>query len=261
VTQSSRSSRKGGGSGRPAPTSGRAARGRGAPPTRSFIERYRTLIIAAVAVVAVGAIGAVAAFNAASPAYACTQEWTAPTGTPAPDPGATPRLGYVQADMGRAHVQPGDFVRYALCPPASGNHINAKTAGPITPHVYGPDDVPEPQGWIHNLEHGALVLLYKCPGDACTDAGQQALKDLYAQFPAGPICNVPPGVIGPIIARFDQMTTPYAVLVWGEVLPLQTLDAKTVLDFWAQEGERTNPERQCPYPSASPSGSPAPSAS
>jgi len=223
---------------------------------RSFVERYRTLIIVGVAVIAVGAIGAVVFFNAASPAYACSEEWTAPT-TPAPDPSATPRLGYVQADMGRQHIQPGDFVRYALCPPASGRHINATGAGPIAPHVYGPSDSVEPQGWIHNLEHGALVLLYKCPGDACSDAGQQALRDFYATFPPGPVCNVPAGSIGPIVARFDQMATPYAALVWGEVLPLQTLDTQEILTFWAQEGERTNPERQCPAPTATP----APSAS
>ena len=235
-----------------APSAGRSRRS--APRPRTALERYRGRLLLGAGALAVIVVVGLAYLSATSPAYACASQWT-PSPTPTTAPGATPRLGYVQDDLGRTHVQPGSVVKYALCPPASGGHVNITGEGPIKPGVYGPDDQATPEGWIHNLEHGGLVLLYKCPGDTCTDAGQAALKALYAQWPASPVCKTPPGVVGPIFARFDQMAFPYAVLVWGEVLPLQTFDTATILAFWQQQGERTNPERLCPAPTATPGAS------
>ena len=198
--------------------------------------------------------------------YSCSTIWNpAPTASPAP--GETPQLGYLQNDMGRQHDATSSQ-RYTLCPPASGSHYNLAGKGPIQPRVYGPDDFTEPQGWIHNLEHGALVILYRCEGDACSDAGQQRLKDVFSSIPNSPICNTPPGGAygpGPVITRFDEMAWPYAAIVWDRVLPLQTLDKNLVLDFYRQWGDRTDPEPVpgCRTPGASPgaSGSAAPPAS
>ncbi len=69
--------------------------------------------------------------------------------------------------------------------------------------------------------------------------------------------------MGPIIARFDQMAWPYAALVWGLVLPLQSLDTDQINAFFAQQGERTNPEPLCarPTPTPAPTATPGPSAS
>ena len=69
----------------------------------------------------------------------------------------------------------------------------------------------------------------------------------------------------PVVARFDQMSTPFAALVWGRVLLLDTLDTAKILDFYRTEGERGAPEPQCapPSPAASPEppASPSPSPS
>ena len=78
---------------------------------------------------------------------------------------------------------------------------------------------------------------------------------------------MPKGIVGPVVARFDQMSTPFQAIVWGRVLPLETFDQAQVLAFYQQWGDKTNPEPQCtaPSPSASaavsaaPSGSAAPS--
>jgi hypothetical protein len=73
-----------------------------------------------------------------------------------------------------------------------------------------------------------------------------------------------------VIARFDDMKWPFAAVVWDRVLPLDQFDPAKVLAFYARYGERTNPEKLCAAPSASPgpsgsevapSGSAGPSAS
>jgi len=61
-----------------------------------------------------------------------------------------------------------------------------------------------------------------------------------------------------VIARFDQMATPFAAMVWERVLPLDTFDEDAISEFWTTWGERTNPEQLCTPPSPAPA-SPAPS--
>ena len=237
-------------------------------PQQSFLARNRGRLLWGLAAVALVGMAGLAFLNATSPAYACATEWS-PDPTPPPAPDATQRLGYVQTDLGRDHTSLGAFVRYPLCPPATGNHYNASGDGPIRPGFYGPDDQATPEGWIHNLEHGGLVLLYRCAdGDsACTEAGQSALNQFDASFPNSPVCNLPRGGVGPIVARFDQMKSAYAALLWGLVLPLDSLDTSQILAFYSQQGERTNPELLCaaptdtPAPATEPTASPTPGAS
>ena len=63
-----------------------------------------------------------------------------------------------------------------------------------------------------------------------------------------------------MFARFDDMATPYAALVWGRVMPLEKLDTEAILQFDQTYGERTNPEQFC-SPAPSSGASAAPSAS
>jgi hypothetical protein len=205
--------------------------------------------------------------QSSTPVYACTNEFNP---TPAPtfiaptvEPGTTnapatePPTGFIQPDMGHTHVTPGTRVTYTWCPPASGKHYNATGLGPIPGNrVYGPSEVTAPQGWVHNLEHGALVLVYSCPngdGPGCTDAGQAALKAILAKWPISPICKFPANPISPVMTRFDDMPYPYAALVWDAVLPMQTLDEAALFRFFADRAERFNiQEPQCPAPTATP---------
>lgn len=237
---------------------GRRQRNRPAAPS-SFLERYRSAIIGA-AVVAVIAVAGVGVFAASSqPVYACSTQFD-PTPTPTPGASASPQPGYPQPDMGQGHVSNGTALTYTYCPPASGRHYNGTQTGPIGPRVYGPDDVVIPQGWIHNLEHGALVVLYRGDGDGATEAGQAAMRAFFDRYPASPVCGFAPGTsVGPVFARFDDMPTPFAALVWGRVLPLPSLDETAILAFDQAYGERTNPESFCARPTPSPTPTLAPS--
>jgi hypothetical protein len=210
----------------------------------SFLERHRTPLILIAAVVGVAVLSVFVFLSASQPAYACSTVWT-PEPTASPTAGATPNLGYAQPDMGHQHVAVGTKVTYTYCAPASGNHYNvAGVSGPIPARVYGPNDNVVPMGWIHNLEHGGLVILYQGSSAGATPEGQAAFKAFYDAFPPVASCY-------PVIARFDQMSSPFQAIVWGRVLPLQTFDQAQIHAFWQQWGGRTNLEPLCPTPNSS----------
>jgi hypothetical protein len=232
------------------------------------MERYRNVLIGgAVALVAAVVIGITFAQSTAA-SYTCSTLFD-PAPTPSPAAGATQRLGYPEDDMGNSH-NVSRPQRYTFCPPASGNHLNVQGQGPIQPRVFKPDDKVGPPNWVHNLEHGGLVVLYRGDSPGATADGQQAFKTFFDTFPPSPICKVPAGRLSPVIARFDDMKWPYVALVWDRVLPMEKWDPALVLQFYATESERLDPEgafiappeTQCPAPSqsAAPSDSAAPSA-
>ena len=183
--------------------------------------------------------------------YSCSSFMTpAPVASVAP--GASAALGEAQPDMGRTHIAVGAGQTYISCPPASGNHINVANLGPIPAKYYGPDDTTIPQGWLHNLEHGGLVVLYSCKNGCPDDATLTKLKNFSTTgFPNSPVCNLPAGLISPVVTRFDDMTTKFAALVWDRVLLQDTLDTDQMLKFYATEGEQFNPELLCASPSPS----------
>jgi hypothetical protein len=240
---------------------------------KSFFERYRSLIVGAVVVAVAAIVIGLVVTQTTAAAYTCSIIFDpAPTASPAA--GASPRLGYQQDLMPSTH----DVNRpqtYTYCPPASGKHYNVTGQGPIVPRLFRPDDSVGPMNWVHNLEHGGLVVLYRGDSAGATADGQAAFRTFFDTFPPSPICKVPAGRLSPVIARFDQMKWPFAALVWGRVLPMETWDPALALQFYATESERldangayiTPPEPQpgCPAPSQSAAPSepvaPSPSAS
>ena len=200
------------------------------------------LVVAAIAFLFLGATAKV---------YSCSSFMTpAPAASVAP--GASAALGETQPDMGRTHIAVGASQTYISCPPASGNHVNVTDAGPIAAKYYGPDDTTVPQGWLHNLEHGGLVVLYSCKNGCPDDATLAKLKNFSTTgFPNSPVCNLPAGLISPVVTRFDDMSTKFAALVWDRVLLQDTLDTDQMLKFYATEGEQFNPELLCASPSPS----------
>ena len=270
---------------RPSPASRAVRRSRRpAPRQASFLERNRNALLWGGGILAFGALVFVGLIlPGLAPAYQCLNtfdpspapSFVASSQVPAasgatPAPAATaPAPGFVEPDMGRSHVDAGSVVKFTWCPPASGNHYNATGQGPIRAGFYDQNTGTIPQGWIHNLEHGAIVLLYKCPGPGCEDAGQSEMQSLLARWPKSPICQIPPGgTVTPVITRFDDMPYNFAAVVWDMVLPMDTLDEQALFDFYAAYGEQFNPEKQCASPTSSPpaattepaTSSPAPSA-
>ena len=215
---------------------GRRATTRYRQPQPTTMQRLRTPALVVIVIAAIGLIAVFAVTTATTPAYACTT-------IDSPQPPVEGELGQVQPDQGNQHIAVGDKVTYPICPPASGKHINNPPRGPIPARFYGPEDQTVPNGWIHNLEHGGLVLLYSCDKGACDTATQDQLRALVTGFPVSAVCQTAPGIVGPVVARFEQMPTRFAALVWDRVLYMDTLDTQQVYDFYTRYAERVSDGR------------------
>ena len=157
-------------------------------------------------------------------------------------------------DLGRTHIGKGSSVKYVYCPPASGNHWPTPQA-PIEGRVYGLDDVVLPEAYIHNLEHGQTVVLYR--GD---DAGAAdrlaALQAWYKNAPNSAICNLPTNA-SLLVARFDKLPAPIVVLSWDIVYPLDSVDTAAIEAFIAKRSDR-GPEAMCAAANGGASPTPGP---
>jgi hypothetical protein len=140
--------------------------------------------------------------------------------------------------MGAFHVvDPGQTITYDYCPPASGEHYNLAGRAPMQPRVYPPTQEHSPGYWVHNLEHGYAVVLYRCPsgqlgvGDCISEAEFDQLEAFFAQAPPPEVSTCPTKVMA---ARFDSMETDFAVLAWDRALLLDEFDLDKALTFAEQ---------------------------
>jgi hypothetical protein len=272
-----------------APSPDRAARPRRRTYSRreeGLLDRYRTPLIAGVAVVGLLIVGLMFFGGATRAAYDCHDLLTPgpveqdptprpptpspspttepspdaspspaqtadPTPSPSPAPDPTARLGFPTTDLGRLHVATGQPVSYSYCPPASGPHYNSgqPNPAPLPPGVYPPAQERAPGYWIHNLEHGYIIVLYRCPsgqldqGDCISRAELTALEQYYEQAPDPPHSTCPNKVM---IARFDSMTTRFALIAWDRVLLVDEFDmdqAMTFAEQWMEYDPIVLPER------------------
>jgi Protein of unknown function (DUF3105) len=101
---------------------------------------------------------------------------------------------------GATHVNPPAMVTYRDNPPASGNHY------PV-PAPWGVFTVQREQ-WVHNLEHGGIVLLYNCP--AGCDPDVQKLIALRGRRKADQFNEV-----RILITPDSLMPRKFAAIAWG----------------------------------------------
>jgi uncharacterized protein DUF3105 len=95
-----------------------------------------------------------------------------------PEPGTngTP-VGQQIPQMPHTHVQPPAKVHYEHNPPTSGCHYNLGLGtAPLSPGVYV--NAVAPEYWVHNLEHGYIVVVYHCPSGCPADVLK--LRQWYA---------------------------------------------------------------------------------
>lgn len=139
-------------------------------------------------------------------------------------------FGLAASSIGRAmpveraeHVPEGTPLDHATRPPTSGKHFDAWYP------TYGVVEQPVPAGnWVHNLEHGAVALLYNCPS-GCPELVQQ-IKELHASLPRGR--NARRGAARMLAVPYADMDHKLAVVAWGWLLELDEFDADKIRRFY-----------------------------
>jgi hypothetical protein len=132
---------------------------------------------------------------------------------------------------GWAHVAEGVDVTYRHNPPASGPHYpvwaryELFTAPLARPY------------WVHNLEHGAIVLLHR--PDAAPSL-VQALQDAYRSLPADPAC----GHTRSLLTPDPLLDRAVAVVAADAVLRGDCVDAAAIRQFTTARRGRA-PEDVC----------------
>lgn len=214
-------------------------------------QRYRGALIAGIAVVGVGIVG-IALFGGASAApYECASlltpapdsEGPAPAAGPVASAAPTPLTGFVTEDLGRGHVASGSSIEYAFCPPTSGEHWSIAGRAPLRRDVYGPNDSVSPGNWVHNLEHGYVIIAYQGEPEADVMDGIREVFEQAEQKEIAAQCGIPNKVIA---VPFQDMSEPYAVLAWDRAMLMPEWDTQRALTFANQWQESPqNPEPAC----------------
>src|SRR5215831_18721140 len=133
------------------------------------------------------------------------------------------------------HVDEGAPLSYAHRPPSSGMHYGTLPQ----PQEYRMYDTPlTPGRWVHMLEHGAVVVLYR--PDLCDDACVQQLGQFYDSAPRSNLVGVRHLAITP----YQDMDHAIAVVAWGYIDEMDQVDKDRILaDYKSKVDASTAPER------------------
>jgi Protein of unknown function (DUF3105) len=138
------------------------------------------------------------------------------------------------------HVDEGSPLTYSHRPPSSGMHYGTVPQ----PQEYRMWDTPlSPGRWVHMLEHGAVVVLYR--HDLCDDACVQQLGTFYDNAPRSNLVGIRHLAVTP----YQDMDHAIAVVAWGyideiDVGPNDQVDTDRIMaDFKSKVDASSAPER------------------
>jgi hypothetical protein len=150
------------------------------------------------------------------------------------------------------HVDICTEVKYATNPPSGGDHW------PIWAAFKEYATAVPREMYVHDLEHGAVVLAYRCE-EACP-AVVDMLREVIAEAASDPLCLMYPG--GPasrmVLTPDPELDTPIAAAAWGATYTATCID-KTSLAGFVKRVYGKGPEAEC-YPGkdiAAPDAGPA----
>lgn len=134
-----------------------------------------------------------------------------------------------------AHVTEGTEIAYESNPPSSGPHY------PVWAHYQEfANPVPRPYS-VHSLEHGGIVLSYKC--DAPCPQVVEQLRAVRAQIATDPSCDAETRV-RVVITPDPLLDVPVAAAAWGWTYKAQCVDAPTLTAF-VRDHIAQGPENTC----------------
>lgn len=137
----------------------------------------------------------------------------------------------IQPNRGAHHVAESTPIQYADNPPSSGPHY------PIWARYEAySNEVPEGY-WVHNLEHGAVVFLYR---DNASATVQSELQDVYDSLNDDNIC----GHTRALLTANSHLQAEFAVVAWDHVLVANCVDQEAIFDF-VKNFRNHGPENVC----------------
>lgn len=128
-------------------------------------------------------------------------------------------------------------VEYATNPPSGGDHWQQWAAFKEYPTAI------RREIYVHDLEHGAVVLAYRCEAE-CSEVVQM-LRDVVAEAASDPLCvqlGGPPTRL--IITPDPLLDTPIAAAAWGATYTATCIDKASLAAFVAKV-YGTGPEDFC----------------
>ncbi len=137
---------------------------------------------------------------------------------PGSDAGKCTMIESAVANEGWAHVAEGTATTYAHNPPASGNHY-----APWARYEVFATAIPRGY-WVHNIEHGGIVLLYNPGASAATIAD---LTAAWTAIPDDPACAHRRALLTPDLELDDTV----AVVAADWVLEGPCVDQAAILAF------------------------------
>jgi hypothetical protein len=130
------------------------------------------------------------------------------------------------ATEGATHLAACVPVVYLTQPPSSGNHYGTWAA-------YGRYEFPLPRGfWVHNLEHGAVVITYNCP-DGCAAELAEA-RAWFDALPVDPSCPAQVTVPRAILTPDPLLDVRWAASAWGQTLRAECFDKGAFSAFYSE---------------------------
>ena len=145
-------------------------------------------------------------------------------------------VGQVVPDEGRQHVQVGTPVTYQHQPPTSGPHYSQTGVAPVAWQTIGPI---QPEVWVHNLEHGGIVVLYNCPS-GCDDLQKPLTTYVNSIVPPEPQYGEYKIIMSPYSEGMG--THKVALLAWDRIEFLDGYDQAKITQFYEAHVDQA-PER------------------
>jgi len=137
----------------------------------------------------------------------------------------TQNVGRPMPYEGNQHVPPATNGIHGLYPPTSGPHWP-------TPAAWrGYDQPVPPEAWVHNLEHGGIVILYRC--DTPCPELLEKLAGLFDTFPKSKY-----GHVKLLVAPDPKLKTRLAILAWTWLDELEIFDYDRLLRFYVAHVDR-----------------------
>jgi hypothetical protein len=134
-------------------------------------------------------------------------------------------------------------------PVPSHNHVNGPIAYPDPPPAGGDhspcwgtwgvhDQALGAEHWVHNLEHGGVVFLYRCPDDCAPEV--QQLADFVKAHRLT------------LLTEYDALPTRFGVVSWGHRLLSDALDLRAFEAFYTAHVDQAPESIDSPPPSSCP---------